>query len=114
MLFLIAAVLNLVCNMYLFINTVIFVLSDFYRFGSYTSYEAYTALMFVDPIITTWVLVASVSLVCAVLIRKNNGLWATVQPWMSSQVPPALAANPSYKATGEQWQQPSNNHVTGV
>jgi hypothetical protein len=111
MLFLVATVLYFITRLYLLIYFSIFILSDFYQ---YDSYETYTALNFVDPIISTWIFVAVASLVCAILIRKHNGLWATLQPWMTSQQPPALAANPSYKGAGEQWQEPSDSHVMGV
>ncbi|KAG8162649.1 hypothetical protein KVR01_007127 [Diaporthe batatas] len=111
MLFLIATVLYFISNLYLLIYTALFVLSNFYP---YDSYETYTALLFIDPIVVTWTFVIASSLVCAVVVRKNNGLWSTLQPWMNEQIPPALAANANYKGHGEQWQQPSNNHVMGV
>ncbi|KAH8763323.1 hypothetical protein F5883DRAFT_677296 [Diaporthe sp. PMI_573] len=111
MLFLIAAVLNLITRLYMLIYISIFVLSNFY---DYDRYETITALFFVDPIINVWIFVAVASLVCTILIRKRNGLWTTLQPWMDAQGPPALAANPSYKSPGEQWQQPSNGHALGV
>lgn len=112
MLFLIAAVLNFITHLYMLFYISIFVLSNFYAYDNY--YETYTALMFVDPIITAWIFVAAVSLVCAIVIRKHNGLWTTLQPWMDAQGPPALAANPSYKGPGEQWHQPSDRYVVGV
>lgn len=70
--------------------------------------------MFVEPVITVWFYTAVVAFVFAVVIRKRNGLWTTLQPWMDDQGPPALAANPSLKGPGEQWQQPSNSHVLRV
>jgi hypothetical protein len=112
MLFLIAAVLNFITHLYMLFYISIFVLSNFYAYDNY--YETYTALMFVDPIITAWIFVAAVSLVCAIVIRTHNGLWTTLQPWMDGQGPPALAANPSYKGPGEQWHQPSDRYVVGV
>lgn len=89
----------------------IFVLADFYL---YDRYETYTALTFVDPILTVWIYTAVVSLIFGIVIRKRNGLWTTLQPWMDQHGPPALAANPNSKGAGEQWQQPSNSHVLGV
>lgn len=111
MLFLVAAVLNLTIHLYMLFYVSIFILSSFYL---YDSYETYTALMFVDPIISVWIFVAVVSLVCAIVIRKHNGLWTTLQPWMDAQGPPALVGSPSYKGPGEQWHQPSNNHVLDI
>lgn len=113
MLFLIATVLNFVSNLYLLIYDALFVLSN-YTLYSYDNYDTYTALLFVDPILVVWLSVIAMSLVCAVVIRKNNGLWSTVQPWMNTQIPPALAANLSYKGPGDQWQQPPNSHVMGA
>lgn len=89
----------------------IFELADFYI---YDRYETYTAMMFVNPIINVWLYTAVVALVFAIVTRKRNGLWTTLQPWMDQHGPPALAANPSSKGPGEQWQQPSNHHVLGV
>lgn len=70
--------------------------------------------MFVDPVITVWFYTAVVAFVFAIVIRKRNGLWTTLQPWMDDQGPPALAANPHLKGPGEQWQQPSDSHVVRV
>ncbi|KAK2604035.1 hypothetical protein N8I77_006995 [Diaporthe amygdali] len=110
-LFLVAAILNFVTQLYTLIYLSVFVLADFYL---YDRYETYTALMFVDPVINDWIYTAVVSLVFVIVIRKRNGLWTTVQPWMDQEGPPALAANPIHKGRGEQWQQPSNSHVLGV
>lgn len=110
-LFLVAAVLNLIVHLYALIYVSVFVLADFQL---YRHYETYTAIMFVDPVITVWIYTAAVAFVFVIVIRKRNGLWTTLQPWMDEQGPPALAANPSLKGPGEQWQQPSDSHVLRV
>ncbi|KAI3395910.1 hypothetical protein diail_695, partial [Diaporthe ilicicola] len=93
-LFLVATVLNLVIHLYSLIYYSIFALAEFYN---YNRYETYTAIAFIDPVITVWIYTAIVALVFAVIIRKRNGLWTTVKPWMDEQGPPALAANLGHK-----------------
>ncbi|KAK7696698.1 hypothetical protein SLS64_014300 [Diaporthe eres] len=110
-LFLVAAILNLFPRLYTVISLSIFVLAEFYNFNHY---ETYTAILFVEPVITVWIYTIVVALIFTIVIRKRNGLWTTLQPWMDDQGPPALAANPNAKGPGEQWQQPSNNHVLGA
>ncbi|KAI7786146.1 hypothetical protein LA080_004530 [Diaporthe eres] len=110
-LFLVAAILNLFPRLYTVIYLSIFVLAEFYNFNHY---ETYTAILFVEPVITVWIYTVVVALIFTIVIRRRNGLWTTLQPWMDEQGPPALAANPGAKGPGEQWQQPSNNHVLGA
>lgn len=102
MLFLVATILNVITHLYEVIYLSIFVLANYYP---YNRYETYTALSFVDPVLTVWIYTAVVALVFAIILRKRNGLWTTVQPWMDEQGPPALAANSGSKRPGEQWQQ---------
>lgn len=56
--------------------------------------------MFLDPIIDDWIFIVTVALVFAIALRKHNGLWATMQPWMDGQGPPALAATSGAKGAG--------------
>ncbi|POS70820.1 hypothetical protein DHEL01_v210787 [Diaporthe helianthi] len=111
-LFLVATIMNLISHLYILIYTAMFVLTGFILASDY---ETYTAIMFVDPILNIWTWVVALSLVCTILIRKQKGLWATMQPWMDQQGgPPALAGNPNSKGLGEHWKQPSESHVVGV
>lgn len=86
-LFLIAIILNFITRLYGLIYVALFTLPDYYW-----DHESYTVIMFLDPFLTEWIYTAAVALIFAIAIRKRNGLWTTVQPWMDGQAPPALAA----------------------
>lgn len=55
--------------------------------------ETYMITMFLDPIINGWIYIVTVALVFTIAIRKRNGLWTIMQPWMDGQTPPALVAS---------------------
>lgn len=81
-LFLVATTLNLVIRLYGIICVSIFVLSEFPW-----ERKTYAAIMFLDPIIDDWIFVVTVALVFFIALRKHNGLWTTMQPWMDGQGP---------------------------
>lgn len=55
------------------------------------------ATMIIDPIMNEWLFTTTVALVFAIFIRKRNGLWTTMQPWMDGQTPPALVGSSGAK-----------------
>lgn len=85
--FLAAIILHLITRLYGIIYASIFNLAAL-DWG----HESYTVIMFLDPFLSEWIFTVIVALVFAIAIRKRNGLWTTVQPWMDGQGPPALAA----------------------
>ncbi|KAG6368728.1 hypothetical protein INS49_002942 [Diaporthe citri] len=87
-LFLAAIVLNLIARLYGIIYASIFNLA-----GLDWGHESYTVVMFLDPFMSEWIFTVIVALVFSIAIRKRNGLWTTMQPWMDAQGPPALATS---------------------
>lgn len=57
--------------------------------------------MFLDPFMSEWIFTVIVVLVFSIAIRKRNGLWTTMQPWMDGQGPPALVASSGAKGVGQ-------------
>lgn len=83
-LFLAATMLNLITRLYGLIYASVFNLAGFDW-----DHESYTVIMFLDPFMSEWIFTVIVALVFSIAIRKRNGLWTTMQPWMDGQGPPA-------------------------
>lgn len=83
-LFLAATILNLITRLYGLIYASLFNLAGFDW-----DHESYTVIMFLDPFLSEWIFTVIVALVFSIAIRKRNGLWTTMQPWMDGQGLPA-------------------------
>lgn len=108
MLFLCAAVLNLVTCLYSLVYASVFLLAGVrIHFPSKT----YTAILIAGPILTEWVYAAIVAILVTIAVRKHNGLWSTVQPWLGTEEEshPVLVADPS--STGEDEQLPEESSI---
>lgn len=95
-LFLAATILNLIARLYGLIYASLFNLD-----GMDIDHEGYTVIMFLDPFMSEWIFTVIVALIFSIAIRKGNGLWTTMQPWMDAQGPPALAASSGAKGVGQ-------------
>lgn len=65
--------------------------------------KTYTAILIAGPILTAWVYSAIVAILLTIAVRKHNGLWSTVQPWLGTEEEshPVLAADPSSTGVDE-------------
>lgn len=76
MLFVYAAILNLVTRLYSFTFVTIFTLAGIF-IDRYSA--AYTAIVIASPILTHWVYTGIAAILVTIAVRKHNGLWTTVQ-----------------------------------
>lgn len=75
--------------------------------------KTYTAMVIAGPILTTWVYAAVVAILVTIALRKHNGLWSTVQPWLGTREEshPVLATDPSSTGADEELSEESSSAV---
>lgn len=110
MLFLYAAILNLFTRLYSLVYVSVFILA-----GVRISFpsKTYTAILIAGPILNGWVYAAIAAILVTIAVRKHNGLWSTVQPWLGTEEEshPVLAADPSSTGVDEQVPEESSSAV---
>lgn len=81
--------------------------------GIHVPSKTYTAMVIAGPILTTWVYAAVVAILVTIALRKHNGLWSTVQPWLGTEEEsnPVLAADPSSTGADEELPEESSSAV---
>ncbi|KAG8167213.1 hypothetical protein KVR01_002902 [Diaporthe batatas] len=92
MLFVYAAILNLVTRLYAFVLVSIFTLAGVILYGSSA---IYAAILIAGPILTVWTYAAIAGFLVAIAIRKHDGLWTTVQAGTEEESQPFLATESS-------------------
>lgn len=110
MLFLYAAILNLFTRLYSLVYVSVFILA-----GARISFpsKTYAAILIAGPILNGWVYAAIAAILVTIAVRKHNGLWSTVQPWLGTEEEshPVLAADPSSTGADEQVPEESSSAV---
>lgn len=110
MLFLYAAILNMFTHLYSLVYVSVFILA-----GVRISFpsKTYTAILIAGPILNGWVYAAIAAILVTIAVRKHNGLWSTVQPWLGTEEEshPVLAADPSLTDVDEQVPEESSSAV---
>lgn len=109
-LFLYAATLNLFTRLYSLVYVSVFLLAGV---RIHAPSKTYTAILIAGPILTAWVYAAIVANLVTIAVRKNNGLWSTVQPWHGTEEEshPVLGADPSSTGVDEQVAEESSSAV---
>lgn len=69
--------------------------------------------MIASPILTAWVYAAIVAILVTIAVRKQNGLWSTVQPWLGTEEEsnPVLAADTTSTGVDEELPEESSSAV---
>ncbi|KAL2286551.1 hypothetical protein FJTKL_06905 [Diaporthe vaccinii] len=108
-LFLYAAVLNLLTRLYSLIYVSLFLLA---HVKIYVPSKTWTALSIVGPILTTWIYAAIVAIIVTIAFRKHNGIWTTVQSWTEEERRPLLATDSNAAGEDEHLPEASSGAVT--
>lgn len=107
-LFLYAAVLNLLTRLYSLIYVSLFLLA---HVRIYIPSKTWTALSIVGPILTAWIYAAIVAIIVTIAVRKHNGLWTTTQPWTEGERRPLLGSDHNATGVDEQLPEESSSAV---
>lgn len=108
-LFLYAAILNLLTRLYSIIYVSLFLLA---HVKIHVPSKTWAALSIVGPILTAWIYAAIVAIIVTIAVRKHNGLWTTVQSWTEEERRPLLATDSNATGVDEHLPDASSGAVT--